>query len=98
MKNSNDTIGNRTRDLPACSAVKCTPVHKFLFLRDWRAVACVSWNASSETLGAASPWKEKFQTNSVLVIHVENKHPLLPEGHVFLESCGRDGAVVVGRN
>jgi len=21
MKNSNDTIGNRTRDLPACSAV-----------------------------------------------------------------------------
>jgi len=25
MKNSNDTIGNRTRDLPACSAVPHTP-------------------------------------------------------------------------
>jgi len=27
MKNSNDTVGNRTRDLPACSAVPQTTAH-----------------------------------------------------------------------
>ena len=28
MKNSNDTIGNRTRDLPACSAVSQPMRHR----------------------------------------------------------------------
>ena len=27
MKNSNDTIGNRTRELPTCSEVSCATVH-----------------------------------------------------------------------
>jgi len=45
MKNSNDTIGNRTRDLPACSTVPqptappCAPLPKrtlqFFFLTRW---------------------------------------------------------------
>jgi len=37
MKNSNDTIGNRTRDLPVCSADfwKCTSV---IFQNDYNAM------------------------------------------------------------
>jgi len=30
MKNSNDTIGNRTRDLPTCSAVPQSHVNYFM--------------------------------------------------------------------
>jgi hypothetical protein len=40
-------------------------------------VACVSWLATPETLGVASPWVERFQITRVLVSHVKNKHPLL---------------------
>jgi len=63
-------------------------------------VACVSWKATPETLGAASPWIERFQTTTFMVIHVKNKHPLLSEGRLmfFLELCCTDGAIVVGRN
>ena len=49
-------------------------------------VACVSWKATPETLGAASPWIERFQITRVLVIHVKNKHPLLPEGRLMFFS------------
>jgi hypothetical protein len=69
------------------ASLKCrTPVHKFSFLWDWLVVACVSWKATPETLDAASPWIERFQTTRVLVMHVRNKHPLLPERRLLFFS------------
>ena len=38
MKNFSNTIGNRTRDLPACSAVliKCKPVFMYVYLQTYQ--------------------------------------------------------------
>jgi hypothetical protein len=36
IKNSNDTIGNRTRDLPACSAVKISGTKLYITTNDVR--------------------------------------------------------------
>jgi len=44
MKNSNDTIGNRTRDLPACSAVP-QPTYMLMrgdYLTGFKEKQCIS--------------------------------------------------------
>ena len=49
MKNSNDTIGNRTRDLPACSAVSQSPSEKRLCSMELVTnVFCVGFPVSLE--------------------------------------------------
>ena len=43
MKNSNDTIGNRTSDLPACSAVPQTTAQKSTFgFHKIRGISCLA--------------------------------------------------------
>ena len=60
MKNSNDTIGNRTRDLPACSAVQLTapprtPNKRGVKLDIWRNLCRIGTNEGLI-------WKKKKKT------------------------------------
>ena len=43
MKNSNDTIGNRTRDLPACSAVPQPTAPPRALLYSVKAIPLQAW-------------------------------------------------------
>jgi hypothetical protein len=76
-KNSNETTGNRTRDLPACSAVRqpaaplCTPLRRSSsFSLRYGMFICISW-----------------RVRVFLVLHVFLEHDLFHEGwqSLFLE-------------
>jgi len=59
MKNSNDAIGNRARDLPACSAVHqpTAPPRAPLMQRQEQNISAVK--ASTQTPARQIGWKEQ---------------------------------------
>ena len=78
MKNSNDTIGNRTRDLPACSAVPQptapprSPVKQFAYpilmtsLKDRLSTRCSTLENPLTLRHSTSPSQEMDRKNSHL--------------------------------
>jgi len=58
MKNTHDTIRNRTRDLPACS-----PVQQKILIFNAVYVYVVSWSAAWDSVSNLlyKPWQAKLQ-------------------------------------
>jgi hypothetical protein len=80
MKNSNDTIGNRSRDLPVCSAVPQPLRHRvdsvLLGVRIYVALIAFLFNQSQNLIDrTCTEWKKNVAfirfLYAVKVIHVE---------------------------
>jgi len=68
LKNSNDTIGNRTRDIPACSAVPqpAAPPRSFTDVRPVSTL--LSWSSRKKKKDSRDPKKARPETETAVII------------------------------